>query len=405
MREETENVFCPICGVRLQVFSDYCPNCGQYLVDSIPLKTNESGKKNIQILEQEKTQCLKLSIYIFFVFFGALSGIIFFLGRTAKLHLNTAQSSSPSLKNTITLSPTQASLNTPVPSSTQQVLPISTFPNAVMELQDIIFISNRSGSNKIYGFQEHTITSLPLPIEYSNINRISFCGSSLIFQVSSYPFYSSIFYFWEQSIESLRPWIPLGLPNKVVNFQCSINGKFIAYIVRERGISVLLIASLKDNQIVGTHVIENDLASSFTNDLSWFWNEQKVIFTQFENDIYSITLSPDYGLGTLRHMGKGVSPVLSPDDKQLAFICQSSICLMDVQNQATLEIYDFSPDVLLEKKSLRLEWSIDGQWIYFSSPEDGDWDIYRIHPDGTGLENITYEWDSDEVMPSVRRYR
>ncbi|RMD61596.1 hypothetical protein D6833_08045 [Candidatus Parcubacteria bacterium] len=49
------------------------------------------------------------------------------------------------------------------------------------------------------------------------------------------------------------------------------------------------------------------------------------------------------------------------------------------------------------------DWSADGNWIYYASAEDGDWDIYRVHPDGTGRTNLTKDWDSDEIMPAARR--
>src|SRR5260370_41453237 len=33
--------------------------------------------------------------------------------------------------------------------------------------------------------------------------------------------------------------------------------------------------------------------------------------------------------------------------------------------------------------------SADGKWIIFTSERAGSADIYRVHPDGTGLEQIT----------------
>jgi len=38
----------------------------------------------------------------------------------------------------------------------------------------------------------------------------------------------------------------------------------------------------------------------------------------------------------------------------------------------------------------RLDWSHDGAWIYYDRLEpDGFWDVYRLHPDGTGNECLT----------------
>src|SRR5215471_8480548 len=34
-------------------------------------------------------------------------------------------------------------------------------------------------------------------------------------------------------------------------------------------------------------------------------------------------------------------------------------------------------------------WSPDGQWIVYTQERGGSADVYRIHPDGTGLERLT----------------
>jgi Tol biopolymer transport system component len=46
-------------------------------------------------------------------------------------------------------------------------------------------------------------------------------------------------------------------------------------------------------------------------------------------------------------------------------------------------------------------WSGDNQWIYFSSEDGGDWDIFRMRPDGSGLENLTQDWASNELTPAL----
>ncbi len=35
------------------------------------------------------------------------------------------------------------------------------------------------------------------------------------------------------------------------------------------------------------------------------------------------------------------------------------------------------------------EWSPDGKWIAFGSNRDGDWDLYRVRPNGSALEQLT----------------
>jgi Tol biopolymer transport system component len=47
-------------------------------------------------------------------------------------------------------------------------------------------------------------------------------------------------------------------------------------------------------------------------------------------------------------------------------------------------------------------WSSDGKWVYFSSSISGSWDIYRMRPDGSMIQNLTEDWPSDELMPAAR---
>jgi len=44
-------------------------------------------------------------------------------------------------------------------------------------------------------------------------------------------------------------------------------------------------------------------------------------------------------------------------------------------------------------------WSPDGQWIVFQSQRSGNWDIYKIRPDGTGLTRLTSD-AADDWQPN-----
>jgi TolB protein len=49
--------------------------------------------------------------------------------------------------------------------------------------------------------------------------------------------------------------------------------------------------------------------------------------------------------------------------------------------------------------------SSDGQWVVFTSQRDGSADIYRVHPDGTGMERLTDDpaFDDQAVLsPDAR---
>ena len=51
-------------------------------------------------------------------------------------------------------------------------------------------------------------------------------------------------------------------------------------------------------------------------------------------------------------------------------------------------------------------WSPDGQWIVFTSERNGSADLYRVKPDGTGLQRLTtnraYE-DQADVSPDGQK--
>lgn len=95
---------------------------------------------------------------------------------------------------------------------------------------------------------------------------------------------------------------------------------------------------------------------------------------------------------------------LSPDGRQAAYECNDGqLCVTDLSSGRTQILYQTQSGVSLGwTESVTPAWSADGQWIYFASVDGGDWDIFRIHPDGSGVENITRDWPSNEVHPTVK---
>jgi Tol biopolymer transport system component len=114
--------------------------------------------------------------------------------------------------------------------------------------------------------------------------------------------------------------------------------------------------------------------------------------------------SGDFGL-----IGSGGNPALSPDGSQIVYSCESEwndrvLCISSISggNKSILVKIKREKigDVNVQPSSA---WSVDGQWVYFASAQDGDWDIYRIRPDGSGLENLTDHWgSSNEIMPAIK---
>jgi TolB protein len=79
------------------------------------------------------------------------------------------------------------------------------------------------------------------------------------------------------------------------------------------------------------------------------------------------------------------SAAWSPKGDRIAYVTRESpgfqIVVSDVLGELPVRITDRGSN---EDPS----WSPDGMWIAFSSNRDGDWELFRIHPDGSGLQRI-----------------
>jgi Tol biopolymer transport system component len=92
-------------------------------------------------------------------------------------------------------------------------------------------------------------------------------------------------------------------------------------------------------------------------------------------------------------------PTWSPDGSQLAYVSESDgsadIWIMnnDGSNAVNLtksETKDHSP-----------AWSPDGEWVAFASVRDAAyWELYRMRPDGSDVERLTWWEDASDLWPS-----
>ena len=94
--------------------------------------------------------------------------------------------------------------------------------------------------------------------------------------------------------------------------------------------------------------------------------------------------------------GSAFEPVWSPDGKQIAFAAWTDdpsnikIYLMRADGSGRHELMASQP-----RLNWRPAWSPDGRQLTFTSNRDGNFEIYRVNADGSGLVNLTHHPKND----------
>ena len=125
----------------------------------------------------------------------------------------------------------------------------------------------------------------------------------------------------------------------------------------------------------------------------WSPDSEKIVF---EGDFYVgltelfVIDSDGFGLTQLTDNGFiSTNPTWSPDGEKIAFVMEDSdytseIYVVNVDGSEQVRITDHSTG-----NSRHPVWSKDGDYIFFVSDQTGNWDIYRVKADGSGLINLT----------------
>ena len=100
--------------------------------------------------------------------------------------------------------------------------------------------------------------------------------------------------------------------------------------------------------------------------------------------------------------GYSTWPNWSPDGQKVAFIYMD-----DVEQQAGVAVIELETGTVTKLTiegccaiSTHPSWSPDGTKIAFDSPRTGDWDIYVMNADGTGVTNISNARGTNELQAS-----
>jgi Tol biopolymer transport system component len=121
--------------------------------------------------------------------------------------------------------------------------------------------------------------------------------------------------------------------------------------------------------------------------LSWSPDGTEIAFTRESGDVSNIWAVNVASEETrqISDAGFGFDPAWSPDGTLIAYF-NSQIWVVNADGSGQARAVTDMQGC----EALNPHWSPDGSWITFYSCEDsGPNDLYRIHPDGTGLVRLT----------------
>ncbi len=124
-------------------------------------------------------------------------------------------------------------------------------------------------------------------------------------------------------------------------------------------------------------------------------------------EIYVMTTDGDRLTNLTNSWADDVSPVWSPDGRRIAFVSfRDTLAGRWNLGPGTIYLLDFDPETGTAGNLVRLTdgrshdgwptWSPDGKRIAFQSDRTGNWDIWIINVDGSGLTQLTHSPADDE---------
>jgi len=243
------------------------------------------------------------------------------------------------------------------------------------------------------------------PPEYNRAWWPSFCGEQIAVEAQDLSGRQpSWIYMLNPLSSSATRWIPAGEePPRLGVPRCSPDSRFMAYSSRIEDGWELIVVENSTNMLTS---IYRAAISGFT---SWpifgevFYSMARA-GSNFEIRRTINFLTPS-AIENQTIIPNAKFPAISPDGSTLAFICNdtTNICLRDLPSGETRTLFTLDY-VRIDDTAMpaTVAWSGDGNWLYFASADGGDWDIFRIRPDGSGIENLTSEWSSNELMPDLK---
>ena len=163
----------------------------------------------------------------------------------------------------------------------------------------------------------------------------------------------------------------------------SPDGSRIVYVANRR----LYVRSLSEStprEIQGSEDPEGVTTPSFSPDGQSVFFARQIRGSNYE--IFRMGLDGSNVTQLTSNGAQNYAPTLSPDGTRVAVWCidqTDDIWIWDLQRRAMTKLTDGPTEDLLPV------WSPDGRRVFFSSDRTGNFDLYAINDDGSGLVDLT----------------
>ncbi len=148
----------------------------------------------------------------------------------------------------------------------------------------------------------------------------------------------------------------------------------------------------------GTELTQLTDAPGYEGDAAWSPNRRKIAFDSGDYrsgsyDVFVMRADGTHQRQLTTSKGPETYPTWSPNGRRIAYAKGNELWTMRADGSRKRRIYRSSGQNIL-----LWDWSPDGRWIGFSEgahPRASDWDIFLIHPDGSGKKTLIRS-DADE---------
>ncbi|MFN2525310.1 MAG: TolB family protein [Actinomycetota bacterium] len=141
--------------------------------------------------------------------------------------------------------------------------------------------------------------------------------------------------------------------------------------------------------------------TSYANSPTYFPIPQsagRVVFGPNQEDLYIMDADGSNREPLLQEPGSQHMPAYSPDGSWIAYTDAPSRAIKLIRTDGSRSRYLTSPGKFGDVAPFSARWSPDGDHIVFATL-DGDYDIWVVRPDGSGLKNLTSDSFVGEQNP------